>query len=321
MKVRSRFAPSPTGRLHLGNAWTALMAWLDARQRGGSFVWRLEDLDPARSREEYAEAAMADLRWLGLDWDEGPDVGGPFSPYRQSARMELYAAALADLREQGRLYPCFCSRAELMAVASAPHGLHLEGPVYPGTCRRLDARERAERAQRKPPSIRFMLPRDPVVFHDLAAGPQCFPPGAGGDFIVKRADGVFAYQLACVVDDAAMGITHVVRGFDLLDSTPRQIHLYRALGWRVPWFAHVPLLLGTGGERLSKRDRSVELASLRMRGIRPEQVVGCLALLAGLTDRPEPVRARDLVGRLQLPRLPKGQVALNEPVRKALGLH
>jgi glutamyl-tRNA synthetase len=271
----------------------------------------MEDIDRPRCRPHLAAQVLADLRWLGLDWDEGPDVGGPWGPYTQSERSELYQAALERLLSGGHLYPCYCSRAEIMAVASAPHGLAEEGPVYPGTCRQLTPDERAERAGRgKEPSLRFALPDEPVSFTDLLAGPQHFPPGAGGDFIVRRADGIIGYQLAVVVDDALMGVTDVLRGWDLLDSTPRQIWLYRALGYPVPRFAHVPLLFGPDGTRLSKRHGAVTLAGIRAAGTPAEVVVGHLAYLSGLLDRPEPVRPEQLAGAFDLARIPREPVVL-----------
>ncbi|MCL6452793.1 MAG: tRNA glutamyl-Q(34) synthetase GluQRS [Alicyclobacillus sp.] len=301
--VRGRFAPTPSGFLHLGNALTALLAWLQVRQLGGDFILRVEDLDERRFHPVYADALLDDLRWLGIDWDEGPDVGGARGPYRQRDRLALYEAALAELRAQGRLYPCFCSRKQLTELAQAPHGLASEGPVYNGACRHLSAAERARRAKLKDPSWRFALPEVSVAFDDLAAGPQWFPPGTGGDFVVFRADGVFAYQLAVVVDDAAMGVTHVLRGADLLDSTPRQLHLYAALGWAPPLFAHVPLLCGADGARLAKRDQSVTLRSLRAAGATPERVTGYLAFAAGLLDHPEAVSPRELVSHFSFHRL------------------
>ncbi|HEX2093301.1 MAG TPA: tRNA glutamyl-Q(34) synthetase GluQRS, partial [Longimicrobiaceae bacterium] len=253
--VRGRFAPSPTGRLHLGNARTALLAWLHARSAGGRFVLRVEDLDRGRVRPGYAEAQLADLRWLGVDWDEGPDVGGPFAPYLQSEREALYRETLGRLEERGLLYRCRCSRREIAAAASAPHGPADEGPRYPGTCRARPAGERDG-----PAALRFPVSPGEVGFRDLLQGPVAFDPEAEtGDFVVRRRDGVAAYQLAVVVDDAAMGITHVVRGADLLPSTARQLLLYRALELLPPEFLHVPLLLGPDGERLAKRHGAVSL--------------------------------------------------------------
>jgi glutamyl-tRNA synthetase len=265
----------------------------------------MEDIDKQRSKPEFADLILEDLRWLGIDWDEGPDLGGPHAPYTQSLREERYEQALAELDRNGWLYPCYCSRAELQAVASAPHGLSSEGPVYPGFCRDLTEGERAAKAAVKTPSLRFKLPERAVRFTDGIYGDLTFPPGAGGDFVVKRADGMYAYQLAVVADDAAMGITDVLRGADLLDSTPRQMLLYEALGWDVPQFAHVPLLYAADGKRLSKRDESIMLSAIRRSGTSPERVVGWLAHWSGLTDRPEPVRASELIPLFNLSRIPK----------------
>lgn len=310
--IRGRFAPTPSGQMHIGNARTALLAWLQARSAGGAFVLRMEDLDRARCRSDLARQVLEDLRWLGLDWDEGPDVGGPMGPYVQSERTDAYGAALDRLRAAGWLYPCFCSRAELAAIASAPHGLTAEGPSYPGTCRRLTPAQvaQARAARAKTPALRFALPDAAVTWDDLVAGPQVFGPGAGGDFVVLRADGIIAYQLAVVVDDAAMGITDVLRGWDLLDSTPRQILLFRALGLPVPRFAHVSLLFGPDGARLAKRHCAVALAAMRAAGTAPETLVGHLAYLSGLLDRPEPVRPADLVAKFDLGRVPRTPVTV-----------
>ncbi|WP_067929410.1 tRNA glutamyl-Q(34) synthetase GluQRS [Alicyclobacillus shizuokensis] len=302
--VRGRFAPTPSGRLHIGNALVALLAWLQVRQAGGEFVLRIEDIDRPRCREEYVADLLTDLRWLGLDWDEGPDVGGPYGPYRQRDRSQHYEEALAQLEAGGWLYPCFCSRTDLARAASAPHGLAAEGPAYPGTCRHLSAAERIAKAQQKRPALRFHVPDDAVEFHDVILGKQRFQAGAGGDFIVRRADSFFAYQLAVVVDDAAMRITDVLRGADLLDSTPRQVWLYEALGWPVPRFAHAPLVTDAAGRRLSKREKSLHLAALREAGVPPERVVGQLAYWAGLIDRLEDVRPGELMGHFCPHRLP-----------------
>lgn len=308
--MRGRFAPTPSGLLHVGNAATALLAWLQVRQAGGRFILRMEDIDQPRCKPEYARQLVDDLRWLGLDWDEGPDCGGPYAPYTQSARTAYYEQALQRLNESGRLYPCYCSRSDLLSAASAPHGVGSEGPVYPGTCRRLSEEERRRRAARKTPALRFAASDRAVRFCDLAMGPQGFPPGSGGDFVVKRADGIFAYQLAVTVDDAAMRISDVLRGSDLLDSTPRQLMLYEALGLVPPRYAHVPMVFAPDGRRLSKRHKDVTLAALRRSNVAPECVVGRLAHLYGLIDKPSPVKPADLVGTLDLSRLPKGPVTL-----------
>ncbi|WP_455137061.1 tRNA glutamyl-Q(34) synthetase GluQRS [Thermophilibacter sp.] len=290
--VRGRFAPTPSGRMHLGNAFSALMAWLSARSAGGEMVLRIEDLDPRARSRERAEALIDDLAWLGLDWDLGPVF--------QSERGVRYDAALAHLADAGLTYPCFCTRAELHA-ASAPHAS--DGtPVYPGTCRDLSPDEVARRSATRPPATRLRVPDadDPtgtIEFCDLAWGPrrevlarEC------GDFLVRRSDGVVAYQLAVVVDDAEMGVTQVVRGRDLLGSCARQIYLARLLGHEPPAFGHVPLLVAPDGRRLSKRERDLDLGALRERGVRPERVVGTLAGAAGLIEPGTDASASELVG-------------------------
>jgi glutamyl-tRNA synthetase len=316
--MRGRFAPTPSGMLHIGNARTALLAWLQVRQAGGQFLLRMEDIDRPRSRADVAEAILADLRWLGLHWDEGPDVGGSVGPYTQSERTALYQEALDRLESQGLVYPCFCSRAELQAIASAPHGLASEGPAYPGTCRGLTPAERAVKAQTKQPSLRFRMPDEPTAFTDLVQGAQSFPGGAGGDFVIKRADGIWGYQLAVVVDDGLMGITDVLRGADLLDSTPRQIRLFEALELPVPRFAHVPLLLGPDGARLAKRHGAVSVASMRAAGTAPERVIGYLGFLSGLLERPEPVTAAELIPLFDLAKVGKEPVQVDPDQLAAL---
>lgn len=263
----ARYAPSPTGDLHLGNLRTALEAWRDARSREGIFILRMEDLDTPRTVAGAEERIIEDLRWLGIDWDEGPDLpgnGGIAAPYRQSERLPLYQAALDRLMAMGLAYGCICSRKDLRE-ASAPHGP--EGAVYPGTCREKGVRDGPDRA------IRFRIDRDPVIeFVDLELGAQRFDlREMSGDFVIRRRDGLFAYQLACAVDDALMGITSVVRGADLLSSTPRQIALLRALGLPIPSYRHIPLVLDSEGQRMSKRDGSQSLRSLRESGLSPEE--------------------------------------------------
>jgi glutamyl-tRNA synthetase len=300
--VRGRFAPSPTGELHLGNARTALLAWLQVRAAGGVLVMRVEDLDPGRVRPGLMEAQWADLRWLGLDWDEGPDMGGALGPYIQSQRAPLYDAALQRLEAAGQLFACRCSRKDIAAASSAPHGPDDEGPRYPGACRETPVETLAGR----PTALRFRAPPGPVVFEDLLYGVTTFHPAEEtGDFVVRRKDGVAAYQLAVVVDDAAMRITHVLRGADLLPSTARQLVLYRALDLEPPAWLHVPLLLGPDGERLSKRHGSVTLREAREAGATPEQVVGWLASTCGLAEPGEHCSPRDLIGRFSPERLPR----------------
>jgi glutamyl-tRNA synthetase len=270
---RGRFAPSPTGHVHLGTARTALVAWLRARSMGGAFVMRMEDLDGPRVRPGVAEAMLDDLRWLGLDWDEGPDVGGPFGPYVQSQRLSRYRDALESLQARGLVYPCTCTRRELAEAASAPHG---EEPVYPGTCR--DGPTHPER----PASLRFRFERgEPFVDELLGIRDDGI---ASGDFVVARSDGVIAYQLAVVVDDLEMRIGEVVRGVDLLPSVPRQLALFRALGAEPPHWLHVPLVLGDDGERLAKRHGAIAIRDLRERGQSAAAIVGRLAKSLGLAD-------------------------------------
>ncbi|GFN31789.1 glutamyl-Q tRNA(Asp) synthetase [Paenibacillus curdlanolyticus] len=316
---RGRFAPTPSGYMHIGNARTALLSWLQIRSADGQFVLRIEDIDKPRSKPHYARQAIEDLRWLGIDWDEGPDVGGQYAPYIQSEREFFYEAALRKLNDQGVLYPCYCSRAELQAIASAPHGLSAEGPAYPGLCRHLTEEQRSVREAVKQPSLRFAMPDVAITFVDEAAGEQSFPPGAGGDFVVKRADGIISYQLAVVVDDHAMGITDVLRGWDLIDSTPRQLLLYKALGMKPPRFAHVPLLLGPDGTRLAKRHGAVSLASIRERGIAPELVIGAMAAWSGLHDRAEPISAAELIPRFHMNLVPRNPVVVDEAALRMLG--
>jgi glutamyl-tRNA synthetase len=293
--------------MHLGNARTALLAWLDARAHGGAFVLRVEDLDRARVVAGAEARMLEELRWLGLDWDEGPDVdiGGPFAPYRQSERAALYDAAVARLLAAGHAFPCAFSRADVARAASAPHAEDDEGPRYAGTCRGRSAAELEARAaaQGRAPAIRFDGRSEPLAFVDELRGPVAAEPGGVDDFVLRRADGTAAYQLAVVVDDAAMGITRVVRGDDLLRSTPRQLALHRALGFAPPAFAHVPLVLAPGGERLAKRTRPASLADLRGHGVAPEAIVGALAASAGLCARGTRVSPRDLVSTFTLARV------------------
>ncbi|WP_242395410.1 tRNA glutamyl-Q(34) synthetase GluQRS [Anaeromyxobacter oryzisoli] len=308
---RGRFAPSPTGPLHLGNARTALLSWLAARAAGGAYVMRVEDLDGPRVRPGLEARILEELRWLGLDWDEGPDVGGPAGPYRQSERRPRHAAALEALRAAGLAYPCFCSRAEVAAASQAPHGPSDEGPRYPGTCRDLSAAEVARRAATRRPAWRFRVPPGPVVFEDAVHG-RCVHDvlAETGDFVVTRADGIPAYQLAVVVDDAAMGITEVVRGDDLLPSTARQLLLYRALGLTPPRFAHVPLVTGEDGARLAKRHGALSLGELRARGADAAAVTGLLAALSGLAPAGARVAPRDLVAGFALRKVAPRPVVL-----------
>ncbi len=299
--VTGRFAPSPSGRMHLGNLWSCLLAWLAARSTGGRMVLRLEDLDPDRCRPEYGEQILRDLTWMGLDWDG--------EPVRQSQRREFYAEVFQTLKQKDLLYPCFCTRAQRLA-ASAPHrsdGLS----VYSGRCRHLTEEERSRLARTRPPAWRVRVPDRTVSFQDRIQG-TCRENLARdcGDFIVRRSDGVYAYQLAVVADDAAMGVTQVVRGSDLLSSTPRQIWLQEQLGYPTPEYAHVPLLLAPDGRRLAKRDRDQELGQLQQR-YTPAQLTGHLAVCAGLLDAYEPLMPRDLLPRFSWDSIPRADLVLS----------
>lgn len=309
--LRGRFAPSPTGPMHLGNAWTALLAWLQVRAAGGTMVLRMEDLDPDRSRPAYAAALQEDLCWLGLDWDEGPDVGGAYGPYCQSVRAEFYREAFEGLASAGLTYPCYCTRAGL--AAAAPHASDGE-QRYPGTCRSGNA----VRPDRKP-AMRLLVPAGSISYTDLLYGEVTQNiEQTVGDFVLRRSDGVYAYQLAVVVDDAAMQITHVLRGNDLIASTPRQLLLYRLLGLNQPVFTHVSLLLGQDGSRLSKRHGDLSLAALRNDGVRPEKIVGYLAYKAGLIPRYCTAAAKELISCFDISRLVKEPVVIPGKITEIL---
>lgn len=302
--VVGRLAPSPTGGLHLGHARTFLIAWLAARAAGGRVILRIEDLDASRVRPDAVTGAIDDLRWLGLDWHEGPDVGGPSGPYIQSERSALYARALETLRGLELIYPCTCTRADVARLASAPHAED-EGPVYPGTCAGRTVAD-AQALAGHSFAWRFRVPPGEVVWEDLVRGHVSAEPKlAGGDFIVARSTAQVSYQLAVVLDDDAMGVTQVIRGDDLMASTPRQILLAHALELRSRQFGHVPLAVGSDGRRLAKRDGSIKLKSLRERGIDPRRLVGRLAQSCGWSDEIEPTTAADWIGRFDLARLPR----------------
>ena len=333
--VKGRFAPSPTGRMHLGNVFAALMSWLSAKSQGGEWLLRIEDLDPQRSHREYAETLMDDLLWLGLEWDEGPRVGGSNGPYWQSERGGLYEEALARLQGTGLVYPCTCTRADIMAT-QAPHGS--DGRVvYKGTCRPsvvlpwkrileegVDGHPHGTAAQVFPhapqgspagqagqAALRLMVPPEPLamvrcldrhyglVRVNLAM--QC------GDFIVRRRDQAWAYQLAVVVDDALMGVTEVVRGRDLLLSAPQQMYVARLMGYEPPAFAHIPLLVNASGQRLSKRDKSLDMGVLRAR-FSPQRLIGWLAHLAGLAPDDSPREARSLIPLFAWSKVPREDI-------------
>lgn len=292
--VVGRFAPSPTGRMHAGNVFAALTAWLVAKSQGGRIVLRIEDLDAERSKPVYIDAVQRDLEALGLTWDEGP--------YFQHDRTEAYRAAYDELRERGLVYPCFCTRADLHA-ASAPH--RGEKPVYPGTCRHLSDGERAVRAQQRMPAQRLIVPDREVAFVDQVQRSYAQNLVADcGDFLVQRSDGAFAYQLAVVVDDAAQGVTSVVRGVDLLCSTPQQLYLQELLGLPHPVYAHIPLLVAERDRRLSKRDRDAALDALLARFKTPEAVIGHIAGITGLAPTCDPATPEELLATFDLAALP-----------------
>ena len=300
MPVTGRFAPSPSGRMHLGNLWSSLLAWLAARSAGGRMVLRLEDLDPDRCTQAWCDQVMRDLEWLGLDWDN--------EPVYQSRRTPAYEAAFRQLEEKRLVYPCFCTRAELHA-ASAPH--REDGQVvYAGTCRRLTAAEIAEKSRNRAPALRLITPEERWGFTDGHMGRYEENLAADcGDFLLRRSDGMFAYQLAVVVDDAAMGVTEVVRGADLLDSTPRQLYLYYLLGLTPPVFYHFPLLLTAEGRRLSKRDGAVGLDSLQDR-LPPEEILGRLAFLAGFNPSAAPKTVAELLADFAWEKVPRQDIRI-----------
>ena len=307
---KGRFAPSPSGRMHLGNLTSALIAWLDIRSIGGTMVLRMEDLDPERCKEEYSAQLARDLEWLGLDWDEGYGAGGSAGPYRQSERGDIYSLALNKLREKDLVYPCWCTRAQRLA-ASAPHPGEDRGDGS-CPCRRFSEEERFELVKNssRQPSLRAAVPNEVIGFHDGHMGfyqenlqKDC------GDFLVRRADGVCAYQLAVTVDDALMGVTRVVRGCDLLSSTPRQIWLHRSLGYKEPDYAHVPLLLAEDGRRLSKREKDMDIGALKER-YSPNELVGYLAHLAGLLPQADPISPCELAKLFSWDKIHKNNIYL-----------
>jgi glutamyl-tRNA synthetase len=301
--ARGRYAPSPTGPMHLGNLRTALLAWLQTRLNDGKFVLRMEDLDLPRCKPGSAEQIVEDLLWLGLDWDEGPDIGGPFAPYDQSERGGHYEDALKKLIDKELAYPCWCSRKEIAEASSAPHG---GTPVYPGTCRDLTGDERAARQAERPdrqPSWRFKVTdhAEVVVTDELIGEISQNVATEVGDFILKRTDGLWAYQHAVVVDDIDMGITDILRAEDLADSTPRQALLFRALGVELPRFWHVPLVFDADGNRMSKRFDSTSLSTLENE-FTPAQLVGQMAASLGWVDKGTEVTAIELLLELDIER-------------------
>ncbi len=308
-QICGRFAPTPSGRIHLGNIFCSLLAWLHAKSRGGKIVLRIEDLDTVRCPRANADILAKDLEWLGLTWDEGAYCSADSEAYFQSNRSAIYAEHFAKLQEAQLIYPCFCSRGELHA-AQAPH-LSDGRVLYAGTCRNLTSNERAEKAQIRKPAYRLKVTDEPISFTDGNYGAQTNTLAIeSGDFIVRRSDGVYAYQLAVAVDDALMGVTHVVRGCDLLSSTPVQLYIYKLLGLTPPEFFHIPLLTAPDGRRLAKRDKDLDLNYLRQKYNSPEPIIGYLAHLAGQLAAPEPISTAELAKIFDVSKIPTNNIAV-----------
>ncbi len=298
--VIGRFAPTPSGRLHLGNVLCAMLAYLSARSQGGRFLLRIEDLDIPRCPAALSRAAVEDLTALGFTWDE--------PPLYQSQRSEIYQRALQYLTEQGYTYPCFCTRAQLMASVAPNLGDTVV--VYPGTCRNLTKTEAAEKAKTRTPAIRLRVPDEEMTFTDRLYGMQTENLARDcGDFILRRSDGLYGYQLAVVVDDALSGVTEVVRGRDILSATPRQMYLQRLLGYDTPSYLHIPLLMDGEGRRLAKRDRDMDMTALLKR-FTPEEILGRLAYAAGLQQEIRPTTLEALIPMYDQAKLPKDDLRL-----------
>ena len=312
--IRVRFAPSPTGYVHVGNARTALFNWLFARHHGGAFVLRIEDTDVERSEERFETQLLEDLKWFGLDWDEGPDKGGPFAPYRQSERKEQYARYAAQLVEQGNAYYCFCSADQLEAERAEALKAGRQ-PKYSGRCRKLTPEEAARRvAAGEPAAVRLKIVEGAFTWKDLVHGPTSFASDVIGDPILVRSDGHPAYNYAVVIDDHLMEITHVIRGDDHISNTPRQLALYNALGWEPPEFAHLSTILGADRSRLSKRHAAASLENFREMGILPEALRNYLALLGwspgdGVT---EIMSDQELIARFSLDHITKAAAVFDQ---------
>lgn len=323
MAVRVRFAPSPTGHLHVGNARTALFNWLFARQQGGAFILRVEDTDAERSEAGFEQQLLADLRWLGLDWDEGPDVGGPHGPYRQSGRVALYREHADRLVAAGSAYYCFCTAEELEADR---HKALAEGrqPMYSGRCRAIPPDQaQARLGCGEPASIRLKIPPRSIRFRDLVHGEMEFSHEVIGDPILLRSEGTAAYNYAVVVDDSLMAVTHVIRGDDHLSNTPRQVAVYEALGWEMPQFAHLSTILGADHTRLSKRHGATAVDHFREMGILPEAMMNYLALLGwspGETNR-EIFSPQELVQAFRLDQVSKSPAVFNPEKLNWLNRH
>ncbi len=297
-QVRVRFAPSPTGKLHVGGARTAIYNWAFARANGGTFILRIDDTDPTRSTQENTDIILRAMRWLGLDWDEGPEVGGDFGPYAQTERMDLYKQAAQKLWDEGRAYPCFCTAEKLAADRAAAQERKDPFQGYQRTCRHIsddEARARIEAGE--PYVLRIKVPEDrgDVVIHDAVHGDVTFNARELDDFVIFRSDGTPTYNFATVVDDAAMGITHVIRGDDHLSNTPRQVMVYEALGAPVPTFAHISMILGDDGKKLSKRHGATNVEEYRDQGYLSDAFVNYLALLGWSLDGETTIVPRDVL--------------------------
>lgn len=315
--IKGRFAPTPSGFLHLGNIFCSLLAWLSAKSKGGSIVLRIEDLDSMRCPRNNADRLAADLEWLGLTWDEGAYCSTDTDSYFQSQRSAIYEHYFDLLAQQEHIYPCFCSRGELHA-ANAPH-LSDGRVIYPGTCYRLSPTQRMSKAANRKPAYRVHVPDETIFFEDGHYGYQRFMLAReNGDFIVRRSDGVYAYQLAVTIDDALMGVTEVVRGWDLLSSSPLQIYLHRLLGFQPPSYTHIPLLTAPDGRRLAKRDLDMDLDLIRKDYGSPEPIIGYLAYLAGQLDHYEPVKAEDLLAIFDLKKIPQHNIVVPAQLPKLL---
>ena len=315
-KVRVRFAPSPTGRLHIGGARTAIFNWAFARATGGDFILRIEDTDPERSTQENVNVILNAMKWLGLTWDEGPEVGGQAGPYFQMQRMDTYTEALERLKERGAVYPCFCTKEELDAKRKAAEDAGQAYEGYDGTCRDMDPAEAARRIEAGEPHVwRLKVPRDhgPIVFDDAVYGPTSFPANVMDDMILVRTDGSPTYNFAVVCDDANMGITHVIRGDDHLSNTPRQILIYEALGYHTPTFAHLSMILGPDGKKLSKRHGATSVEEYRDRGFLPDAMVNFLALLGWSLDGETTIMSRETIcSQFSLDRITKKDAIFDE---------
>jgi glutamyl-tRNA synthetase len=311
-EVRCRLAPAPTGYLHVGNARTALYNWLFARQNGGVFVLRIEDTDRKRSTEEAISIVLDSLRWLELDWDEGPEVGGPFGPYRQTERMEVYRTATDRFLQEGKAYFCYCTPEELeeRRRAALARG---ETPGYDGRCRNLSEEERrAFEAEGRPRAVRFAMPGSDITVHDLIRGDTRFPANDLRDFVILRSDGTPTYLLAAAVDDVEMKMTHVIRGEDLLPSTPRQLEIIKSLGAEPPIYAHLPLIVGLDHQPLSKRHGAVAVEWFKEQGFLPEAMVNYLALLGWSYDETTTFFSRqELIERFDLSRVSRNPAAFD----------